>query len=40
LGGSAVIGVGWGGEHKYRKGGEGVRGMLAQNPGSGITIEM
>jgi len=36
----AVMGGGWGGEHPYRRGGGGVRGMLAQKPGKGITFEM
>jgi len=40
VGGRAVIGGGWGGEHPYRREGGGVRGMLAQNPGKGITFEM
>jgi len=34
------MGGGWGGEHPYRRGGGGVRGMLAQKPGKGITIKM
>jgi len=34
------MGGGWGGEHPYRRGGVGVRGMLAQRLGKGITIEM
>jgi len=29
-----------GGEHPSRRGGRGVRGMLAGKPGRGITIEM
>jgi len=40
VGGRAVIGGGWGGEHPYRRGGGGVRGMLAPKPGKGITFEM
>jgi len=40
VGGRAVMGGGWGGEHLYRRGGEGVRRMLAQKLGKGITIEM
>jgi len=40
LGGRAVTGRGWGGEHPYRKGGGGIRGMLAWKPGKGITFEM
>jgi len=35
-----VMGGGWGGEHLYRRGEGGVRGMLAWKPGKGITIEM
>jgi len=31
---------GLGGEHTYRMGGVGVRGMLAWKPGNGITFEM
>jgi len=38
--GRAVMGEGWGGEHSYRRGGGGVRGMLAWKLGKGITIEM
>jgi len=38
--GRAVVGGGWGGEHPYRRGGEGIRGMLAWKPGKGIIIEM
>jgi len=34
------MGGGWGGEHPYRRGGGGVRGMLARKPGKGITFEM
>jgi len=40
VGGRAVMGGGWGGEHPYKWGVEGVRGMLAQKPGKGITIKM
>jgi len=40
VGGRVVMGGGWGGEHPYRRGGGGVRGMLAGKPGRGITIEM
>jgi len=40
VGGRVVMGGGWGGEHPYRRGGGGVRGMLARKPGKGITIEM
>jgi len=29
VGGRGVMGVAWGGEHPYRRGGRGVRGMLA-----------
>jgi len=32
--GRAVMGGGWGGEHPYRRGGGGVRGMLARWPGN------
>jgi len=36
-----VIVVGrWGGKQLYRRGEGGVRGMLVQKPGKGITIEM
>jgi len=38
--GRAVMGEGWGGEHPYRRGGAGVRGMLAPKPGKGITFKM
>jgi len=34
------MGGGWGGEHPQRRGGGGVRGMLARKPGKGITLEM
>jgi len=40
VGRQAVMGGGWGGEHTYRGGGGGVRGMLAWKPGKGMTIEM
>jgi len=30
----------WGWEHPKRRGGGGIRGMFAQNPGRGITLEM
>jgi len=40
VGGRAVMGGGWRGEHPHRRGGRGVRGMLARKPGEGITIEM
>jgi len=40
VGGRAVMGGGWEGEHPYRRGGEGVRGMLAWKPGKVITIKM
>jgi len=40
VGGREVMGGGWGGEHPYRRGGRGVRGVLAWKPGKGITIEM
>jgi len=29
-----------GGEHPYRRGGGGMRGMFARKPGKGITLEM
>jgi len=32
------MGGGWGGEHPQRRGGEGVRGMLARKPGKGNNI--
>jgi len=38
--GRVVMGGGWGWEHPYRRGGEGVRGMLAGKLGKGITIEL
>jgi len=40
VGGRTVMGGGWGGEHPYRRGGGGIRGMLARKPGKGITLEM
>jgi len=40
VGEKAVMGGGWGGEHPYRRGGGGVRGMSAWKPGKVITIEM
>jgi len=40
VGGKAAMGGGWGGEHPYRRGGTGVRGMLTPKPGKEITIEM
>jgi len=40
VGGRAVMGGGWRGEHPYRRGGGRVRGMLARKPGKGITIKM
>jgi len=39
FGGRVVMGRGWGGELPYTRGGGGVRGMLAQNPGREITIK-
>jgi len=36
VGGRMVMGGGWGGEHQYRKGGGGVRGMLAWKLGKRI----
>jgi len=38
--GRVVMGEGLGGEHPYRRGAGGVRGMLAWKPGKGVTIEM
>jgi len=38
--GGVVMGGGLGGEQPYRRGGGGVRGMLAWKPGKGITFEM
>jgi len=40
LGGGRQWGGGWGGEHPYRRGGGGIRGMFAREPGKGITLEM
>jgi len=40
IGGRAVMGEGWRGEHPYKRGGGGGKGMLARKPGKGITIEM
>jgi len=40
VGGRAVMGIGWGGEHLYKRGGRRVRGMLVWKLGKGITIEM
>jgi len=40
VGGKVVMGEGWVGEHPYRTGGAGVRGMLAWKLGRGITIEI
>jgi len=40
VGGRAVMGGGWGGEHPYRRGGGEVRGMLVRKPGKGIIFEM
>jgi len=40
VGGRAVIEGGWGGEHPYRRGGGGARGMLARKLGKGTTFEM
>jgi len=34
-----VMGGGWRGEHPYRRGGGGARGMLARKPRKGITFE-
>jgi len=38
--GRAVMGGGLGGEHPYRVGRVGVKGMLAWKPGKGIIFEM
>jgi len=35
-----AMGGGLGGEHPYRRGGGGVRGMSAWKPGKGIAFEM
>jgi len=40
LAGRVVMGGGWGGQHPYRRGGRGVRGMFARKLGRGITMEM
>jgi len=40
VGGRAVLGEGWGGEHPYRRGGGRARGMLAWKLGKEITFEM
>jgi len=40
VGGRAVMGRGWGGEHPYRRGGGGFREMLAWKSGKGISFEM
>jgi len=40
VGGRAVMGGGWGGEHPYRRGEGGARGMLTWKPEKGITIKM
>jgi len=40
VGGRVVMGVEWGGDHKYRKGGGTVRMILAQKQGSVIAIKM
>jgi len=40
VGGRVVMGGGWGGEHPYKEGGGGVRGMFAWKLGKGITFEM
>jgi len=40
VGGRAVMGGGWGGEHQCRRGGGGIRGMFAWKPGKGKTLEM
>jgi len=36
----AVMGGVWGGEHLYRRGGRGVRGILARKLGRGVIIKM
>jgi len=38
--GRVVMGVGWGGNHPYRRGGAGCKGMLAWKPGKVIIIVM
>jgi len=40
VGGRAVMGGGWGGEHTDRRGGGGVTGMLTWKPEKGVTVEM
>jgi len=40
VGGRAVLEGGWGGEHPYRRGGGGARGMLTWKQGKGIIIVM
>jgi len=40
VGARVVMGGGWEGEQEYRRGGGGIRGMLAWKPRKGITIEM
>jgi len=35
-----LAGGGWGGEHPYRRGEGGVRGLMDRNPGKGIAFEM
>jgi len=40
VGGRVAMGGGWGGEHPKRRGGGGIRGMMAWKPGKGITFEM
>jgi len=30
----------WGGEHAYRRGERGVRGLMGTKPGKGVTFEM
>jgi len=40
VGGRAVMGGGWGGEHPHRGRGGGVRGMFPRKPGKEIKIEM
>jgi len=40
LGERAVMGGGWEGEHPYRRGGGGVRGMLDWKPRKGVIFEI
>jgi len=40
VGGRVGMGGGWRGEHQYRRGVGGVRGMLSRKQGKGIKIEM